>query len=80
VKGGVLVAAVTPESPAFRAGLKAGDIITAVDGQDVKTPDDLAKATRDLPDGREVSLSVVRNGSPLTIKVKLGNARGVWHV
>ncbi len=80
VKGGVLVASVTPESPASRAGLKAGDVITAIDGKDVKAPNDLLKAIRDLPDGQEVSLSAVRNSAPLTIKVRLGSARGVWHV
>jgi serine protease Do len=80
VKGGVLIASVTPESAASRAGLKAGDVITAVDGKDVKTPDDLAKAIRDLPDGREVSLSIVRSGTPMTIRAKLGHASGVWHV
>ena len=55
-------------------------MITAIDGRDVRTPDDVLKAIRDLPDGREVSLSIVRSGAPVTIKVKLANTRGVWHV
>lgn len=80
VKGGVLVASVTPESPASRAGLKAGDVITALDGKDVKSPGELLNALRDLPDGREVSLSIVRNSAAMTIKVKLAAGRNVWHV
>jgi serine protease Do len=80
VKAGVLVASVTSGSPAAQAGLKAGDVITALNGTDVKVPGDVARAIRDLPDGREVSLSIVRNGAAMTLKVKLGAGRGVWHV
>jgi membrane-associated protease RseP (regulator of RpoE activity) len=80
VKDGVLVASVTPDTPAAAAGLKAGDVITALDGKAVKTPDDLVRMVRDLPGGQEVSLSVVRSGAPLTIKLKLGASRGVWQV
>jgi serine protease Do len=80
VKGGVLVATVAPQSPAAAAGLKAGDVITAVNGKDVTVPDGLLQILRNMKDGEEVTLSVVRAGQPLTIKVKLGSARGVWHV
>jgi serine protease Do len=80
VKAGVLVASVTPGSPAAQAGLKAGDVMTALDGTDVKVPDDVLRAIRNLPDGREVSLAIVRNGAAMTLKVKLGTGRGVWHV
>jgi len=82
VKDGVLVSSVTPQSPAANAGLKAGDVITGIDGKDVKAPDDLLRAIRGVPDGKEATLSVVRAGQPMTIKVKLagGGGRGVWHV
>jgi serine protease Do len=80
VKAGVLVTTVSDDTPASRAGLKAGDVITAVDGKDVKTPDDLVQAIRNLPDGKEVMLSVIRAGQPLTIKMKLAAGRAVWHV
>ncbi len=80
VKGGVLVASATRESPAQAAGLKAGDVITAVDGKSVNAPSELLRMIRGMPDGMEVSLSIVRSSSPLTIKVKLGSAKGRWHV
>jgi hypothetical protein len=80
VKGGVLVASVTAESPASRAGLRAGDVITAVNGKDVSATVDLLRMIGDMKDGEEVTLSVVRASQPLTIKVKLGPGRGTWHV
>jgi S1-C subfamily serine protease len=80
VKGGVLVASVTPESPAFRAGIKAGDVVTAVNGKAVGAPSELLQMIRDMKDGEEATLAVVRGGQAQTIKVKLGTARSVWHV
>jgi serine protease Do len=80
VKAGVLVTSVTPGSPAATGGLKAGDVITAVDGKDMKTPADVAQAVRSLPDGAAVALSVTRSGQPTTVKMKVGWRRGTWHV
>jgi len=80
VKGGVLVASVTSDSPAFRAGIKAGDVVTAVNGKAVGAPAELLRMIRDMKDGEEVALSVVRGGQAQTIKVKLGTARSEWHV
>ena len=59
-KGGVLVATVRDDSPAARAGLRAGDVITAVHGQKVESPADLARATAQV-EGGDVGVSYVRD-------------------
>jgi serine protease Do len=80
VKEGVLVASVSADTPASRAGLKAGDVITGLNGMDVKSPDDLVRMIRDVPDGQEASFTVMRDRKPLTLKAKLASPRPVWHV
>ncbi len=77
--GGVLVASVTEDSPAARAGVKVGDVVTAIGGTAVKTAADLARAIRALPDGQEVAIALVRDRRPLTVKIKLADARPRWH-
>ncbi len=74
-KEGVLVSSVTEDSPAARAGLRAGDVVTAVGGVAVKTVSDLARAIRSVPEGQEVEISLVRNRQPLALKVKPGGSR-----
>ena len=68
---GVLVASVSEGSPAERAGLKSGDIITEYDGRKVERSSDLPRAVAGTPVGREVRLSVVRDGMPMTLTAKI---------
>ena len=69
---GAQVSAVKAASPALTAGLKAGDVITAIDGTAVTTADDLtAKISAHQP-GDKVTLSITRNGSTLKLDVTLG--------
>ena len=70
---GVLVVEVMKDTPAERAGLKSGDVITHVAGRSVSDTDDLVTALRDRDAGR-VSLSVVRRGSKRTLDAELGAA------
>ena len=69
-KEGVLVTTVQDDSPAAQAGLKAGDVITAVDGKAVTSPRDLTSAVRDTPSA-EVKLSYVRDRKSADVQVKL---------
>lgn len=69
--GGVLVAGVTPESPAARAGLKAGDVITKVNGEAVKDPGELMEALGDVEDDGAVTLDIVRDRKASTVKATL---------
>jgi S1-C subfamily serine protease len=71
VKGGVLVRMVRSDSPAAKAGLKAGDVITAVNGRAVDAPSDLADALRKAGDGGEISVEISRDRKTQTLKAKL---------
>ena len=69
--GGALVAQTEKNSPAEKAGVKAGDVITAVDGEPVTDPHELAKRIAALGPKKTATLAIVRNGSPMTLDVTL---------
>ncbi len=71
--GGVLIARVTPDSPAAKAGLKAGDVITSIDGDRISDTDDLVDELRDK-DG-EVTIGIVRDKSETNVKATLEDGR-----
>jgi 2-alkenal reductase len=76
---GVVVAAVAPDSPAAKAGLRGidraagtlGDIIVKVDGKPVHTVAELADALDQAGIGHEVELTVVRDGRARTVRVEV---------
>ena len=68
VASGALVNTVRENSPAAKAGLKAGDIVVEVDGKAVKGDLDIMKAVNAKKEG-DVTLTIVRNGSRQTITV-----------
>jgi len=70
VKGAV-VTEVYPESPAGRAGFRRGDVVMAVDGEEVTTAGDLRNSVAHTPVGTEVSVEVLRDGKMLTLTTRL---------
>jgi len=74
VKEGVLVRSVTDGSPASRAGLKAGDVITSVDGQPTRSREDLVRALRDAK-GDELTIGIVRDKKESSVKAMLDQPR-----
>jgi putative serine protease PepD len=70
--GGAEVASVVLGSPADRAGLRRGDVITAIDGKPIGSSEQLIEAIDAYPPGRTVTLSVRRGSRTLTLAVKLG--------
>jgi Lon-like protease len=60
---GALVEAVSPGLPAARAGIQAGDVITAVDGHRVRSVDDLVRFTRGLHPGDAASYRFAHEGT-----------------
>jgi S1-C subfamily serine protease len=68
----VTVGEVTKDSPADKAGLQAGDVISAANGTAVATPDALVKLVQAAKPGDKVNLSIVRDGQDDEIVVTLG--------
>jgi putative serine protease PepD len=73
---GAQVKDVTKGSAGDQAGIKAGDIITAVDGSPIANSSALVAAMRGYQPGDTVTLTVLRDGDTKTIKVTLGSDGG----
>jgi serine protease Do len=69
---GALIAGVDDKGPAKPAGLKTGDVITKFDGRDVKESRDLPKIVASTPVGKDVEVTIVRDGKEMMKTVKLG--------
>ncbi|HEY7172209.1 MAG TPA: PDZ domain-containing protein [Vicinamibacterales bacterium] len=70
-KEGMLVSSVSDDSPASRAGLKAGDVIVSVDGRKVATRTDLVSVLREAKDRQEVSIGIMRERRASSVKATL---------
>ncbi len=70
---GAIVDRAEKDSPAAAAGVKDGDVITAVNGDAVADSHDLARKIAQLGPKKEVDLTIVRNGATQTVKVQLGS-------
>jgi len=70
-KDGVLVTSVEPDTPAAKAGLKAGDVITSVNGKAVSDGGELIEAVQSADDGAEVTVGYVRDKKAATAKATL---------
>ena len=73
---GALVSNAQDQGPAKKAGVVAGDVITAVDGKEVASPKELARIIGDIAPGKAVDVTVWRNGKAETLKVDLGELPG----
>ena len=75
--GGLLVARVQPGGPAARAGIKAGELVTAVDGSATPDPATLADVLAGLRPGQVARVAVVSpGGARRTVRVALGQYPG----
>jgi serine protease Do len=69
VRDGVLVRSVLDNTPAQRAGIKAGDVITKVDGMAVTSPSELSGAVRMANSKKTYAIELVRDRKPVTVNV-----------
>ena len=74
-KEGVLVSSVDPESIAAGAGLKAGDIITSINGRTVDAPREVGQELRGIEGGKAVEIGILRDRKPLTLKTEMPERR-----
>ncbi len=68
---GAVIAQVEQPSPAARAGIRPGDVITRVNGRKVRGASDMRNVIGLLRAGSEVELELLRNGKPLKISVRI---------
>jgi serine protease Do len=69
---GALVASVNPGDPAAQAGIKVGDVIMSVNGQPIESASDLTRTIGNLSPGKEIDMTVFRQGETLELTVTLG--------
>ncbi len=69
---GAIVAQVTPNSPASRAGIQQGDVITGLNGQKIEDSGALQVAVSEMRPGTGITLEVIRNGQPTTVHLTVG--------
>jgi serine protease Do len=69
---GALVAEPQADSPAAKAGIMAGDIITSLNGESVKDTRDFARKIGAMAPGSTVTLGTIRKGDAKTVSLKLG--------
>jgi len=69
---GALVVSPQAGSPGEKAGIKQGDVVTAVNGEPIKDPRDLAKRIAAFAPGTTVDVSIWREGKSMSMKVELG--------
>jgi len=67
-----LIAGVRPDTPAAKAGLKKGDVVTSLGGKKISNPDELASVINGFKPGDSVALTYQRDGKSHTVQVKLG--------
>jgi serine protease Do len=76
VESGAVISDVMPGSPSEAAGLARGDVITSIDGREMKKSQDVVLYIRSRLEGDDVSIDVYRDSKKQTIKVTLGPIPG----
>jgi membrane-associated protease RseP (regulator of RpoE activity) len=77
---GVEVTMVDQDAPAGKAGIKERDVIVSVNGSNVQSVEQLRRMIREIPSGRVVTLGLIRDGRPLTLKAQLADRKTAFTV
>src|ERR1700693_3499399 len=76
---GVVLGRIAPDSPASKSGLRENDVVTEINGQQVEGAMQFRRMIREIPAGRNVQLTVWRDGRTQKINVTLGRAEELRH-
>jgi serine protease Do len=71
---GVVLGRIAPDSPALKSGLRENDVVTEINGQQVEGAMQFRRMIREIPAGRNVQLTVWRDGHTQKISVTLGKS------
>jgi serine protease Do len=69
---GALVAGITPDGPAAKAGIEPGDVVTRFDGKEVSSMRGLPRIVSQTPIGKKVDVELLRKGQKLTLQAMIG--------
>jgi membrane-associated protease RseP (regulator of RpoE activity) len=75
-EAGVVVSGVEADTPAGKAGIQVGDVITSVDGNRVRWTGDVSRAVRDKKGGETVEIELFRDRSPRKVTVTVEERKG----
>lgn len=77
---GVKVDEVNPDSPAERAGIKAGDVVIEYDGERVRSARQFTRLVQETVEGRTVTIGLMRDGKKQTVSATPESGRMTWNV
>jgi serine protease Do len=77
--GGVKIDEVNQDSPAEKAGLKAGDVVVEYDGERVRSARQFTRLVQETADGRSVKIAVLRDGKRQTLDATPESRMGMWN-
>ena len=69
---GALVAGITPDGPAAKAGIEPGDVVTRFDGKEITSMRGLPRIVSQTPIGKQVDVELLRKGQKLTLQAMIG--------
>jgi serine protease Do len=72
---GVLIKSVMPGEPAEKGGIKANDVLMAIDGTPLDTPRDLQRVIAGSPVGKKIKVTLLRDGKSSDVEVEVGRYR-----
>lgn len=76
---GVKVDEVNEDSPAEKAGIKAGDVVVEYDGERVRSARQFTRLVQETPEGRTVAIGLLRDGKKQTVNATPENSRMTWN-
>lgn len=78
--GGVKIDEVNDDSPAEKAGIKAGDVVVEYDGERVRSARQFTRLVQETPEGRSVAIALLRDGKRQTVNATPETGRMIWNV